>query len=64
MNVCTGGKFLEYTHTEVTNAVSTVYPTLDYECRHKNKGTGIVLVLICTGHASTTSLVNKIQKYD
>ena len=35
---------LEYTHTEVTNAMSTVYTTLDYEYRHKNKGTGLILV--------------------
>ena len=44
MNVCTHGKFFEYTHTEVTNVMSTVYTTLDYEYRHKNKGTGIELV--------------------
>ena len=25
------------THTEVTNTMSTVYTTLDYEHRHKNK---------------------------
>ena len=35
---------LEYTDTEVTNAMSTVYTTLDYEYRHKNKGTGLILV--------------------
>ena len=44
VNVCTHGKFLEYIHTEVTNVMSTVYTTLDYEYRHKNKGTGIALV--------------------
>ena len=32
------------THTEVTNAMSTVYTTLDYGYRYKNKVTGIVLV--------------------
>ena len=32
------------THTEVTNAMPTVYTTLDYGYRHKNKGTGMVLV--------------------
>ena len=32
------------THTEVTNAMSTVYITLDYEYRHKNKGTNLDLV--------------------
>ena len=30
--------FLVCTHTEVTNTMSTVYTTLDYEYRHKNKG--------------------------
>ena len=35
----------EYTHTEVTNTLSSVYTTLDYEYGHKNKGTGLVLVL-------------------
>ena len=38
------GKFSEYTHTEVINTTSTVYTTLDYEYRHKNKGTDLVLV--------------------
>ena len=37
-------KFSEYTHTQVTNAMSTVYPTLDYEYRLKNKGTNLDLV--------------------
>ena len=37
-------KMLILTHTEVTNAMSTVYTTLDYEYRHKNKGTGLILV--------------------
>ena len=37
-------KMLILTHTEVTNAISTVYTTLYYGYRHKNKGTGIVLV--------------------
>jgi hypothetical protein len=32
------------THTEVTNTLSTVYTTLDYEFRHENKGTGLILV--------------------
>ena len=27
------------THTEFTNAMPTVYTTLDYDYRHKNKGT-------------------------
>ena len=31
-------------HTELTNAMSNVYTTLDYEYRHKNKGTGLILV--------------------
>ena len=35
------GKFLD---TEVTNNMSTVFTTLDYDYRHKNKGTGLVLV--------------------
>ena len=30
------------THTEVTNTMSTVYTTLDYEYRHKNKSIGQV----------------------
>ena len=30
------------TQTEVTNAMTTVYTILDYDYRHKNKGTGIV----------------------
>ena len=34
-----------HTHTEVTNAMPTVYTTLDYEYGHKNKGTGLILVL-------------------
>ena len=33
------------TNTEVTNTMSTVYTTLDYEYRHQNKGTGLVLIL-------------------
>ena len=37
--------FLVCTHTEVTNTMSTVYTTPDYEYRQKNKGTGLVLVL-------------------
>ena len=32
------------THTEVTNAMPTVYTTLDHGCRHRNKCTGMVLV--------------------
>ena len=32
------------TNIEVTNAMSTVYTTLDYGYGHKNKGTGIVLI--------------------
>ena len=32
------------THTEVTNTMSTVYTTLDYEYRHKNKCTDLILV--------------------
>ena len=44
MHVYTHGKFSEYTHTQVTNAMSTVYTTLDYEYRHKNKGTNLDLV--------------------
>ena len=31
--------FLVRTHTEVTNAMPTVYTTLEYGYRHKNKGT-------------------------
>ena len=31
-------------HSEVTNTMSTVYTTLDYECRHENKGTDLILV--------------------
>ena len=30
--------------TEVTNTMSTVYTTLDYEYWHENKGTGLALV--------------------
>ena len=38
-------KMLILTHTEVTNAMPTVYTTLDYGYRHKSKGTaGMVLV--------------------
>ena len=37
-------KFLEYTHIEVTNTMTSVYTILDYDYRHKNKGTGLVLV--------------------
>ena len=32
------------THTEVTNTMSTVYTTLDYEYWHENKGSGPVFV--------------------
>ena len=32
------------THTEVTNAMSAVYTTLDYEYKHKNKATGQVYI--------------------
>ena len=32
------------TYTEVTNTISTVYTTQDYECWHENKDTGLVLV--------------------
>ena len=35
---------LMVTHTEVTNAMPTVYTTLDYGYRHKSKGTGLILV--------------------
>ena len=35
---------LVHIHTEVTNTLSTVYTTLDYEYRHKNKGTGLDLL--------------------
>ena len=35
---------MKNTHTEVTNAMSTVYIILDYGYRLKNKGTGLVLV--------------------
>ena len=38
-------KMLILTYTEVTNAMTTVYITLDYEYRHKNKGTGLVFML-------------------
>jgi hypothetical protein len=31
-------------HSEVTNTISTVYTTLDYEYRHENKGTDLILV--------------------
>ena len=44
ITVYTHGKSLEYTHTEVTNAMSTVYTTLDYGYRHKNKGIDLILV--------------------
>ena len=30
--------------TEVTNSMSTVYTTVDYEYRHENKGTDLALV--------------------
>ena len=33
-----------YTHTEVTNTISAVDTTQDYEYRHKNKGTGLAVV--------------------
>ena len=42
VNVCTHN--LEYTHTQVTNAMPTVYTTLDYGYRHKNKDTDLILV--------------------
>ena len=29
------------THTEVTTTMSTIYTTLDQECKHENKGTGL-----------------------
>ena len=32
------------THTEVTNAMPTVYTTLDYGYRHGNECTGMVLI--------------------
>ena len=35
---------LMITHTEDTNTMSTVYTTLDYEYRHVNKGTDLVMV--------------------
>ena len=38
------GKFLEYTHRGVTIAISTVYTTMDYDYRHKNIGTNLILV--------------------
>ena len=44
MCVRTCGNFLVHTHTEVTNTMSTAYTIQDYEYRHKNKGTGLVLV--------------------
>ena len=44
ITVYTHGKSLEYTHTEVTNAMSTVYTTLDFGYRHKNKGIDLILV--------------------
>jgi hypothetical protein len=28
----------------ITTTMSTVYTTLDYECRHENKGSGLILV--------------------
>ena len=34
-----------HTHTEVTNTMSSVYTTLVYKYRHKNKDAGLVLVL-------------------
>ena len=37
-------KMLILTHTEVTNAMSTVYTTLYYGYRHKSKGTNLILV--------------------
>ena len=37
-------QMLILTHTEVTNAMPTVYTTLDYDYRHKNKCTLIILV--------------------
>ena len=33
------------TNTEVTNTMSNVYTTIDYEYRHQNKGTDLVLIL-------------------
>ena len=35
-------RVLILTHTEVTNTMSTVYTTLDYEYRHENRGTYLV----------------------
>ena len=32
------------TRTQVTTTMSTVYTTLEYECRHEKKGTGLILV--------------------
>ena len=37
-------QMLILTHTEVTNAMPTVYTTLDYGYRHKNKCSLIILV--------------------
>ena len=45
--MCTAPMNMKYTqnaHTEVTNTMPTVYSTLDYGYRHKNKGTDLVLV--------------------
>ena len=38
-------RVLILTHTEVTNTMSTVYTTLDYEYRHENRGTYLVWYL-------------------
>ena len=37
-------RMLILTHTEVTNAMPTVYTTLDDGYRHKSKGTDLILV--------------------
>ena len=52
-------KMLILTHKEVTNTMSTVYTTLDYEYKHKNKGTSLVLVagkLGCTNETNKATL--------
>ena len=48
VNAC-AWEILVHTHTEVTNAMSTIYTTLDYEYRRENKGTGLILVPIKRG---------------
>ena len=50
------------THTEVTNTMSTVYTTLDYEYRHKNKGIGLVWCLESVGCTNETKMCTATLK--